>query len=213
MKNMINLLPPSYRRQQLVRQRVLQWSAVVSGVLLLGWALHWYEAREYQALTQQLEVLRREHRPTQNMLRQLVQMRQTLVDLEQQEAIASELEGQRTALTLLGAISQAAQKTNERLRVMKFELSSFQSLHDAEAANAPAQEPSGLVLTGVSLDYPAVTEFVDGLQSSGIFSVVELTSMKERADNETSGKRSNPHAHVAVSHLVLLVRDPHKQRH
>ena len=186
MKNMINLLPPSYRRQQLIRKRVLQWSAVISGVLVLGWALHWYESREYQALTQRLEVLRREHRPTQNMLTQLVQMRQTLEDLEQQEAVASELEGQRTALTLLGAISQAAQKTNERLRVTNLELSSFQSLHDVEARNAPTQEPSGLVLTGVSLDYPAVTEFVDGLQSSGIFSLVELTSMKERAGNDAS---------------------------
>jgi Tfp pilus assembly protein PilN len=186
MKNMINLLPPSYRRQQLIRKRVLQWSAVISGVLVLGWALHWYESREYQALTQRLEVLRREHRPTQNMLRQLVQMRQTLVDLEQQEAVASELEGQRTALALLGAISQAAQKTNERLRVTNLELSSFQSLHDAEAPDTPIQEPSGLVLTGVSLDYPAVTEFVDGLQSSGIFSLVELTSMKERAGNDAS---------------------------
>ena len=39
MKNMINLLPPSYRRQQLIRQRVLQWSAVMSGVPVLGWAL------------------------------------------------------------------------------------------------------------------------------------------------------------------------------
>jgi hypothetical protein len=186
MKNMINLLPPSYRRQQLVRKRVLQWSTVLCGVLLLGWALHWYESREYRALTQRLEVLRREHRPTENMLSQLVEMRQKLVDLQQQEAIASELEGQRTALTLLGVISQAAQRTNGRLRVTKLELTSFQSMHDAQAANVPAEEASGVLLAGVSLDYPAVSELVDGLQTSGIFSLVELNSMKERAGDDAS---------------------------
>jgi hypothetical protein len=120
------------------------------------------------------------------MLSQLVEMRQKLVDLQQQEAIASELEGQRTALTLLGVISQAAQRTNGRLRVTKLELTSFQSMHDAQAANVPAEQASGVLLAGVSLDYPAVSELVDGLQTSGIFSLVELNSMKERAGDDAS---------------------------
>jgi hypothetical protein len=186
MKNVINLLPASYRRQQIVRKRALQWSAVISGVLLAGWALHWYESHEYRELTEKLEALHREHQPTQIMLRQLVEMRQALVDLEQQEAIATELEDQRTALTLLGVISRAAEKTNGRLRVTNLDLTNFQSMYDAQAPGTPVREPSGLVLTGVSLDYPAVTELVVGLESSGIFSMVELSSMTERVNNDTS---------------------------
>jgi hypothetical protein len=184
MKDTINLLPASYRRQQILRKRAFQWSAIMSGVLVAGWALHWYELHEHQALSQQLEVLRREHQPTQTMLRQLVDMRQALGELQQQETIARELEDQRTALTLLGVISQAAQKTNGRLRVTKLELTNFQSLNTAQAAGPSAGEPSGLQLTGVSLDYPAVAELVDGLQRSGIFSVVELNSMTERENSE-----------------------------
>jgi hypothetical protein len=113
-------------------------------------------------------------------------MRQSLVDLQQQEAIAKELEGQRTALTLLGVVSQTSQKSNGRLRVTKMELTNFQSVPDAEAAATSPTEPSSLLLSGVSLDYPAVTELVFGLETSGIFSLVELSSMTEREDNNTS---------------------------
>ena len=35
MRNAINLLPASFRRQQLVRKRALQWSAIVFVVLLM----------------------------------------------------------------------------------------------------------------------------------------------------------------------------------
>ena len=76
MKNSINLLPASFRRQQIVRQRAYQWSAVICLVLVAGWIFHWYELREQQAMVQRLEVLKREHQPTQLMLRQLVDMRQ-----------------------------------------------------------------------------------------------------------------------------------------
>ena len=41
MRNAINLLPTSYRRQQLVRRRARQWSAIICVVLLIGWGLEW----------------------------------------------------------------------------------------------------------------------------------------------------------------------------
>jgi Tfp pilus assembly protein PilN len=185
MKNAINLLPSSYRRQLMIRKRALQWSAVVSGVLLLGWASHWYELREHRLLSQKLEILQREHRPTQTMLRQLVQMRQKLVNLQQQEAVASELEYQRNALTLLGVISQAAKKNNGRLQITKMELADFQSLPDSTAANGSGTAGS-LHLTGVSLDNPSVAELLESLQSSGIFRRVDLAVLKERQVDEAS---------------------------
>jgi hypothetical protein len=185
MKNMINLLPASYRRQQIVRSRAYQWSLVVGVVLLLGWIFHWYELREQQAMAQRLELLRREHQPTQLMLKQLVDMRQKLVDLEQQERIARELENQRNALTLLGAISGAAQSTNGRLRVTNLELTNFQDHSGTEIAASPLAQTSGLRLEGLALDNPAVAELIEGLQESGIFSRVEFT-LQEREDIDSS---------------------------
>src|SRR5215218_4510375 len=120
MRTAINMLPQSLRREQMLRKRLVQWTSIISVVLLIGWGWHWYEMREDRQLLQQLETLAREHAPTQRMLKQLVEMRQQLKELEQQETVAKELDRQRNALTLLGVLSDSAQKTKGRLRVTKF---------------------------------------------------------------------------------------------
>ena len=181
MRTMINILPASYRRQQIIRNRAVQWTTIIVAVLATGWTWHWLEMREQTYLSQRLEVLSREHAPTQMMLKQLVDMRHQLKELQQQESVAKELETQRNALTLLGVISDTAQKTKGKLRVTKFELTNFQNAGKADAAAAGnSPPPGGLLLSGVSLDNPAVAELLDGLQHSGIFSHVELLKLKER---------------------------------
>lgn len=181
MRTAINLLPQSFRRQQILRKRLVQWASIISAVLVTGWGWHWYEMREDRQLTQQLETLSREHAPTQTMLKQLMEMRQQLKELEQQETVAKELDCQRNALTLLGVISDSAQKTKGRLRVTKFEISNFQSAQGA----SDGTKASGLTVGGVSLDNPAVAELLDGLQKSGVFRKVELLTLKEREDKDS----------------------------
>ena len=182
MKTMVNILPASYRRQQMLRNRCVQWTSIIAAVLVTGWGWHWLEMREQAHLTQQLDVLSREHAPTQTMLKQVVDMRQQLKELHQQEAVAKELETQRNALTLLGVISETAQKTKGRLRVTKMELNNFQNMGKTAGADGASPAPGGLLLTGVSLDNPSVAELLDGLQHSGIFSQVKLLKLKERDD-------------------------------
>ncbi len=184
MKTMINLMPQSFRRQQILRRRLIQWTSIVSTVLAIGWGWHWCEMREDRQLTQQLDTLSREHAPTRSMLKQLVDMRQQLVELQQQETVAKELDCQRNALTLLGVISDTARKTKGRLRVTKFELVNFQSAPGS--VDSAGAKPAGLTLDGVSLDNPSVAELLDGLQKSGIFSRVELLTLKEREDKESA---------------------------
>jgi hypothetical protein len=184
MRTMINLLPIVYRQQQVVRQRTKQWAAVISIMLLIGWLFHLREVSEQSARAQRVEVLEREHQPTQTLLQQLVDMRQKLVDLQKQEVIATELEHQRNALALLGVISKAAEATGGRLRVTSMELSNFQSPHTATGAGGATGQPGKLQLNGVSLDSPAVFELLDGLQNSGMFSRVILNMLKEREGHQ-----------------------------
>ena len=66
MRTAINLLPQSFRRQQILRKRLVQWASIISAVLVTGWGWHWYEMREDRQLAQQLETLSREHGPTQS---------------------------------------------------------------------------------------------------------------------------------------------------
>jgi hypothetical protein len=189
MKTMVNLLPKSFRRQQLARKRAIQWGAALSVALLGSMASHWSDLREQHALAQELEVLSREYQPTQTMLKQLVEMRQRLDNLQRQEAVARELEYQRNPLALLGVISQTAQKANGRLRVTKVDLTDFQKPERMAGAVAGAGtsdgRSSGVVVSGVSLDNPAVADLLDGLQNSGLFGQVELLKMKEREGSST----------------------------
>jgi Tfp pilus assembly protein PilN len=180
MRTAINLLPQSFRRQQILRRRLVQWASIISVVLVAGWSWHWCEMREDRQLTQQLETLSREHAPTQAMLKELVGMRKQLKELEQQETVAKELDCQRNALTLLAVISDSAQKTKGRLRVTKFAISNFQSTQGG--ADSGAAQAAGLAVSGVSLDNPAVAELLEGLQNSGVFRKVELQALKERED-------------------------------
>jgi Tfp pilus assembly protein PilN len=182
MRTMVNLLPMSIRRRQMARKRIMQWMVVASCVMLAGWVLHLFELREQTALAQQLEVLQREHQPTQTMLKQLVKMRQRLELLREQEAIARELEMQRNPLTVLGAVSKTAGSTKGRLRLTELELTDFQGA--SAAGSSSASTASSLALTGEALDNPAVAELLDGLQDSGLFGRVELLMMKEREDGQ-----------------------------
>jgi Tfp pilus assembly protein PilN len=186
MKSMINLLPASFRRQQILRRRAFQWSTTVLAVLTLGWGWHQYEHREAVTLTQQLESLEREHAPTKTMLDQLVNMRKQLDDLQQQEKVARELEFHRNALTLLGVLSKTTQATSGKVRVTKVELTGFQNMRRADPKAEQNAAADGLVIHGVSLDNPGVAELLDGLQDSGLFSRVELLVSKEREEGAVS---------------------------
>jgi Tfp pilus assembly protein PilN len=177
---MINLLPMSFRRRQMARKRAIQWMVVICCVLAAGWVSHLFKLREQTALAQQLDVLSREHRPTQTMLKQLVKMRQRLRNLQAEETIARELESQRNPLSILAVVSKTASVTKGRLRVTELELSDFQSTGQAAASKSSAASTSSLALAGEALDNPAVAELLDGLQDSGLFGRIELLMMKER---------------------------------
>jgi Tfp pilus assembly protein PilN len=186
MRTMVNLLPVSFRRQQMARKRATQWMVVMCVVLVCGWALHRLELREQTALEQQLDILSREHRPTQSMLKQLMKMRHRLVSLQEQESIARELEAGRNPLTILGTVSKNARATKGRLRVTQLDLKEFQTSTFGGGANPSHAAKSSLALSGVALDNPAVAELLDGLQDAGLFGRVELLTMKQREDG--SGK-------------------------
>jgi hypothetical protein len=180
MRTMINILPASYRRQQILRSRCVQWTSIIVVALVTGWGWHWLEMHEYRQLSQQLDVLSREHAPTRTMLQHVVDMRKKLKELQVQETVAKELETQRNALKLLGVISKTAAKTEGRLRVTKLELTNFQNAGRIEKPTGAAPVAGGLLLSGVSLDNQSVSDLHAGLQSAGIFSRVELLKLKER---------------------------------
>jgi hypothetical protein len=185
MRSTINLLPATYRRQQLLRKRIVQWTAVLGAMVAVGWGWHRLALREELLLSQQLESLEREHSPTKTMLKQLVEMRQQLNELQQQESVAMELEHQRNALALLGVISETAQATKGRVRVTGVQVTGFQNMRASQSVEGQKPSTDGVVVSGVSLDNLAVADMLGGLKDSGMFGRVEVV-MKERAEGDVS---------------------------
>jgi Tfp pilus assembly protein PilN len=183
MKTFINLLPPSFQRQMVLRRRAVQWGAVLVGGLLVGGVVRWSDVRIHDKLVQRLDLLSREHQPTQKMLQQLVEMRQELDELQQQEQIAQELEHQRPALTLLGILTDIGERTSGSLRITKLELIGLQ--HSTQVADTPTSDSSEsqVVLTGESLDNQSIATLVSGLNESGYFTSVELLNSTELGED------------------------------
>ena len=187
MKTAINLLPPVYRRQRLVRRRVIQWSVVLVAALSTIGAACWYKDHEYRVLQRQLAAVARESRPAQTMLREIDPMRKQIEKLQQHQSIAQELEQQRQVLALLGVVSQAARQTAgspARRRLSRRRLAGHRSRR--ESGRRHACIAGTVTLVGVALDSPTVAEFHDGLMRSGLFADVKLIKSNERTSSVPS---------------------------
>lgn len=185
-KTAINLLPPVYRRQRLVRRRVIQWSVVLVAALSAIGAARWFKVHERRALERQLAAVTREARPAQTMLRDITRMRTQIEKLQHHQTIAQELEQQRQVLAMLAAVSSAAQRTAGRLRVVDCRVVDLQATEVAENRNDGAVHPGTVTLVGVALDSPTVAEFHDGLLRSGLFADVQFVKSNERNEAGTA---------------------------
>jgi Tfp pilus assembly protein PilN len=170
----------------MLRRRAIQWSVVLCIVLAASWGARWWKLREYHELSQQLEAVAREGRPAQVKLQEITVMRQQLGQLQQHEDVAQELQQQRQVLAVLGVVSQAAEQSGGRLRVTDFKITDLQA---ARTTTEPGKEPTHggtVTLIGVSLDSPAVAEFHDTLERSGLFAEVKLVKSNTRKESDTS---------------------------
>jgi Tfp pilus assembly protein PilN len=186
MKTSINLLPIDARKQLMLRRRLTQWAAVMCVLAVVIWVARWHKLGEYYVLGQQQEVLEREHRPLQAMVKEISRMRRQLEDLDQQEQVAKELDSKRQVLALLGAVSQVAEQSRGKLRLTDFRLVDLQKASSGDGQHAVNSPGGDFTLTGVSLDKSAVAELLDRLQHSGLFSSVGQVSVKERQEGQVA---------------------------
>jgi Tfp pilus assembly protein PilN len=182
MKTAINLLPLSLQRQLVARRRAYQWGVILAVGLLLGGIVRLGDVRAHQAKVERLDLLVREHEPTQRMLRQLVDMRHELAELQQLEQVATELEHQRPALFLLGLLSEIGEQTGGKLRITKLELTGLQQFDPANRNDTAGAGGSGVLISGVSLDNQSVAKLQSGLWESAFFSEVELVKSTESGE-------------------------------
>jgi hypothetical protein len=178
MKNFVNLLPEEYRRQRLLRRRLLQWtlvwSTVVAGAMPL-WGL-----RSQQLATEQLELRHRQsaYAPTKRMLGEIPRMQNEMRELSQRDEMVRQLGDAHPMLSALGMISQAAASAKGGVRVFQLiaDRPPTATIVSDDKTQPSDPKPSLITIQGTSADNSAVARFVANLRQTQAFRRVDLKS-------------------------------------
>lgn len=189
----LNMMPMKYRREQIIRQRLKQWSVVWGIALSAAVACAWQQTVDCGKMAAHLEVLEARHLRVEDSQSALEAVRDELRDLEQREAILLQLSQRRPMLSLLGVISQAARQCDGNVSVNNICWNVLGN--DARTAGLDPSQPL-LTLHGIGLNNIWVSSFAETLSNSEIMRDVELKFSEQTVIN---GKTAHDY------HLVCLV--------
>lgn len=171
MKRYVNMLPTRYRRAKLVRRRLLAWSLVWTGVVVIYAGLWGSRHADRRALGQVVDQRREASRPVNDLIAQARDLRTQIDKLEKREALVDSLRDDRPSLTAVGLVSDGARRCDGTVRVERLLLERGQ--HPSRTGTAG---PSRLTIEGMGLDNLAVAKFIVMLRQSHAFQNVELKS-------------------------------------
>lgn len=178
--NHLNLMPTTRRRRQLRRRRLRQWTA---GVVLLGLAVTAVsvaDLRENRIRRGEADALARQFEPVDNMRQEIEAIRTQIETLKTQQQLAGELAKQKSVISLMGILSQAAAKREDRIGLRRLTLESKRI--DSEEG---AYFQRDLTLEGYALSSSDISVFSAALEESKAFERVHLESSATREFGRT----------------------------
>lgn len=176
MKTHLNLMPMRYRRGQLIRCRLKQWSVLwllaAGCTVLLGWT-QW---AQYQSGASRLASLRVRYEPIEAIKGKIAGLQEKIDALQRRESLALSLADERSMLGLVGLLSQARQACDGRISIGHLSVVRSGSSQSATSV---------LTLSGVAADDIAVSRFAGALRAANAFVAVDLKS----TGNTTVGEK------------------------
>lgn len=167
MRTHLNLMPMTYRRRQLIRRRLWQWSVMwVFAMVVLSLAA-WTQWSQYQRGVARLSARQREYQPIEQLGKEVAEIERRIDDLQQREALSLNLADERSMLSLVGVLSDAAKSSGGQVSIQNMQ---FDRRGDGAA------ETNSVVLRGVAVDDFSVARFAARLRDRKAFSNVELKS-------------------------------------
>ena len=167
MKTHLNLMPMHYRRGQLIRRRLKQWSVLwlltAGFTVLLGWT-QW---TQYQTGASRLASLRVRYEPIEAIKGEVADLQERIDALQRRESLALSLADERSMLGLVGLLSQAKQACDGRISIGRLNLVRSGNRQTATSV---------LTLTGVAPDDIIVSRFANALRAANAFAAVDLKS-------------------------------------
>ena len=190
-KDRLDLLPLTFRRNMLRHSRLRQWSVVAGACAVIAAATCIRQQYECQLGQQGLEARRLRAAPLETVQTQNAELRKRLVQMRDEQQLRAELESEQIAFHLLATVSRSAATCSDGVQVQQFSFSRTKSIVNAQ--QSPAQSPNAdgqpgqpdqkteietLVMTikGIGADNLMVSRFVVALRDSQVFDKVDLKS-------------------------------------
>ncbi len=191
MKYHLNLLPYPIVRRQLIWRRGLQWLALgaialPSVISFTAWKWH-----EFQSLETRVHTARQRYEPIAKLENEIATFDQRIAELTEREKLTLELSQNRSMVTLLGTLAEAARQSEGKLAIGQFDLQSVQtgnSDNNSDPESPPNQAHYRLTLGGISVDNVAIAQFVAALRDGNLFTRVQLTSTGTTTVNQITAK-------------------------
>lgn len=186
----LNLLPFTERRRLLLRKRFQQWLPIMFLAGLTGLIVC---NHQYSILDAERATLARVGSRATTALKQVEQVehiRQRLNALQQRESLVAMQNNSGQPLQLLGMVSQGGHKSNSKISIENFTLSTVQELVTVPSEIDPSQtvtqkhEVYELQLQATAASDLAVTRFVAALKEYNVFDRVLLESSRSISDDE-----------------------------
>jgi hypothetical protein len=186
----LNLLPFTERRRLLFRKRLQQWLPIMFLAGLIGLIVC---SRQYSMLNAERATLARVGSRAATALKRVEQVehsRQRLDALQQRESLVAMQNNSGQPLQLLGMVSQGGNKSNSKISIENFTLSTVQELVTVPSEIDPSKtvtqkhEVYELQLQATAASDLAVTRFVAALKDYNVFDRVLLESSRSTSDDE-----------------------------
>jgi hypothetical protein len=202
MRIFVNLLPFEYRKGEVLRRRLLQWSLVWTLCLVTAIGVWWLKQNRYRASFHAADAAQRRYLPVERLVEESEKTRIELKGLRAKGTLWGQLRDERPLLTLIGLVSRSARQCNGRLDLHRL-LFERQEEHPKtddrrrDRGNQQPQQPAEeetrpwavVTLEGEARDNLAVATFVVALRDTGVFRRVELKSSTGK-DSVKPGVRS-----------------------
>ena len=181
-KSHLNLIPESIQRRQAYTRIVRGWTSVILATTLfcaLICALEW--SRGISA-ARRLLALDSTCTPLESLTNETRELNQLVADLRAREELTLQLSIETHGVTLLGAVSEAAEELGGSIYLVGFD---FQ--RQAGSGTRGVANPHTLSLEGAGIDSLVVAAFASRLRESGVFTEVTIDSTRpihDEGDNK-----------------------------
>ena len=175
MKNHVNLLPISFRKQVVARERLHKWRFYLFLTLVTCGIITSIRYRQLVKLREQVAIREFKIQPIKKREVRLQKLELELNQLLDMKGILAESIRTKQPLLILSKVTSGTHQTPDQLE--------FDSLH-LQTRAAAATEGAELVLNGVAINNSVVSTFVQNLRAESIFDDIEVGSIRQLSPSE-----------------------------